>query len=366
MSTPFPPPNGEQQHDHGWTTPGATPAHHEYGSMPPQQDWTTQDRIDSGIAQRAVAPLRPMTFGEIFESAFRVLRFNPRTMFGTSFVALAGVALLMLLLTAAVALPMFSTSSALDESWADGFSVTTNLWSAGISLVTFFLSGLLLPAVVDAVRGNRMTSGTAWQHVRGRLLALAGYGLLSALIMTTIVGIPVVLAVFLAFQILQPGDGAASGVLQFIAVIVLVLMLVVALATVVGTYLSLAAPAIVLERIGPVAGLRRSVGLVRGSFWRTLFILFAANLIVSIVSATVLGVSMFAGFAALAAAGLGSGTSTAIGVGAYALVMVLVNTFTLPFSATVVGLVYLDRRYRTEGLALDLARGTGQVTPGLS
>lgn len=313
-----------------------------------------------------VVPLRPMSFGEIFEAAFRVLRFNPRTMFGTSFVALAGVSLIMVVLTAAFAIPLLAGSSGqnVDGPAAGNFSTTTNLISGGMSLATFLLSGLLLPPVVDAVRGNRMSAGTAWAHMRGRLLALVGYGILSVLITAALLVVPLGLTGWFVFQSFQSRTPDLASIAELIGAVLLFLSVMVLISALVATYLSLAAPAIVLERVGPAAGIRRSLKLVHGSFWRVLLILLVANLIVSLISGTVFAVVTAIGVGVLGASGVNPASVTGIGVGGYTLVMVLVNTFTLPFSATVTGLVYLDRRYRTEGLAVDLARDWQQATPG--
>lgn len=364
MTTPFAPEDGQQPEDRGWTAPGGPPPSQGSG---PYDAAAPHDKVGTQAPNTGIVPLRPMSFGEIFESAFRVLKFNPRTMFGTSFVALAGVTLVMVVLTAAVALPLLAGSygQIADGPAMDNFTTTTNLWSGGMSLVTFLLSGLLLPPVVDAVRGNRMSPGTAWAHVRGRLVALVGYGILSVLITAALLAVPLGLTGLLLYQSFQSLTADSAAIARLIGGVLLFVLVVVAISAIVGTYLSLAAPAIVLERVGPATGIRRSVKLVRGSFWRILLILLVANLIVSLISGTVFAVAVAGGAAVVAASGVDPVSLTVLGIGLYALVMVLVNTFTLPFSATVTGLLYLDRRYRTEGLAVDLARDSRQVTPGL-
>lgn len=368
MTTPFPPDDEQQARGRGWAAPdGSAPSSGSGAGFTPQDDvFPPQRRVDPQVPHVGVVPLRPMSFGEIFEGAFRVLKFNPRTMFGTSFVALAGVALVMVVLTAVFAMPLLAGSSgqSVGGPAAGNFSTTTNLISGGMSLATFLLSGLLLPPVVDAVRGNRMSPGTAWAHVRGRLLALVGYGILSVLITAALLVVPLGLAGWLVFATFQSQTPDSAAIAELIGGALLFLALLVLISVAVATYLSLAAPAIVLERVGPVTGIRRSVTLVRGSFWRILLILLVANLIVSLISGTVFALVTAIGVGVLGASGVDPASVTAIGIGGYALVMVLVNTFTLPFSATVTGLVYLDRRYRTEGLAVDLARDSQQATPG--
>jgi membrane-anchored glycerophosphoryl diester phosphodiesterase (GDPDase) len=56
---------------------------------------------------------------------------------------------------------------------------------------------------------------------------------------------------------------------------------------VLGIRLTLAVPALVLERQRPLDALRRSWNLVRGSTWRTFGILFLATLVVGVISGLV-------------------------------------------------------------------------------
>lgn len=137
---------------------------------------------------------------------------------------------------------------------------------------------------------------------------------------------------------------------------------------------ALASPALMLERQGIAASLRRSAKLVKGSWWRifgiqslTLLLTFLVAMIVSIPFAII----------ALAADGSGidglvSGSTpeygwtylVITGVGA-----VISSSITYPISAGVTVLLYVDQRIRREALDLELARavgltGNGTAAPG--
>jgi hypothetical protein len=125
------------------------------------------------------------------------------------------------------------------------------------------------------------------------------------------------------------------------------------------TAFALAPPAIVLERQGVVASLRRSRSLVRGAWWRTFGILLLVNLIAQVL-AGILGVP-FTVLTLLAAWVTGDGLNV------YAILPLLVTALgtivasavTWPFTAVSTALIYVDRRMRREALDLELARAAG-------
>jgi hypothetical protein len=109
------------------------------------------------------------------------------------------------------------------------------------------------------------------------LLVVGGFLLLVGTIVALIL---LMMFVFLAF-----GSEGGTGALLFLSIVGVVAMLV--LWTALAIRLSLAIPALVLERQRPMDALRRSWGLVRGSTWRTFGILFLATLVVSVISGLV-------------------------------------------------------------------------------
>jgi hypothetical protein len=140
-------------------------------------------------------------------------------------------------------------------------------------------------------------------------------------------------------------QGLLVGVPLFLAGVVAAVLLQV-------RYFLLAAPSLVLERIGVVASIRRAGVLSRRQFWRLLGVLLLTTLVTGVVS-EVLSIPL----------GLLGGVGTAVApgtLGALVLVFshylsqVLVGTVTTPFTSAVVALQYVDQRIRKEGLDVQL------------
>nr|WP_079032033.1 hypothetical protein [Streptomyces specialis] len=212
---------------------------------------------------------------------------------------------------------------------------------------------MLTIVVSRAVLGRDVTVGEAWADSRSRLARLLGLVLLVPLISILALAVPLVLAA-LTDQVGLVIIAAIGGTV---------------LATWLWVRFSLAAPALMLERQGVIAALRRSVKLVRGSWWRVfgvqilvLTLLTVVGGIIEIPTSVLAGVvagngadSFFQGSATdltwtyLAVAGIGS---------------VISSTITLPIGAGVVALLYIDQRIRREALDLELARAAGVAEQG--
>lgn len=298
-----------------------------------------------------VVPLRPLSFSDILEGAFRVLRFNPKTMLGLTFIVLLVSVVLGGLITAAVlaatgglSAVTEGTSTRVDASWA-------------MNLTSLFLAGILIPPISEAVLGSRMSAGAAWRAVKGRLVSLIAASLLIGL-MDIVLLVPLILAVV---ALIMGSDGGDAGVMgpALVGLLFLIPLSVIALLLVNALFM-LSAPAIVLERLGPIEGLRRAVRLIRGGYWRAVGIQIVAAILVGLVTAILMiplmGLAIGVVGGAVMTAGDGAGTGAAlIGTALFAgLVMVAVGTFTQPFASAVTALLYLDRRFRTEDLAVAL------------
>jgi hypothetical protein len=122
-----------------------------------------------------------------------------------------------------------------------------------------------------------MTFGQAWTQVRSRLLPLVGLALLvlvvvaGTFLLATVAGVAVIA--------LTGGIGALAGVPLIMAGAAAAVWLYVRL--------SLAPCALVLERTGIGASLRRSIVLVRGDWWRVFGILLLTVVIGTFVSQVV-------------------------------------------------------------------------------
>jgi hypothetical protein len=228
--------------------------------------------------------------------------------------------------------------------------------SGGIeAVITAFavlvLSGILTAAVSRAVLGQPISAREAWDRTRPRIPALLG-----------VTGLVILVALGLAVVCLLPGLLlAVAGSPGLVVGLVLAVGVPVFLVAVVYLYtaFALAPPAVVLERQGPVAALRRSRALVKGSWWRTFGIVLLVNIIAQVLTGILLTpfqlLSLFVAY-------LGGDE-----MNVYALLPLLVTAFgtivaatiTWPFTAVATALLYVDRRMRREALDLELVRAAG-------
>jgi hypothetical protein len=223
------------------------------------------------------------------------------------------------------------------------------------ALATTVLSALLVTAVSEAVLGRRMPPGMLWQRVRHRIWGVVGLSLLASLLPVLAVVVLVALAVGLGLGLFAAGAPTAAAV-------GVGLLVGVPAVTVTAAYLwvklALAAPALLLENVGPTGALRRSWELVRGSWWRLFGILLLTGLLVGAVGG-VLGVPFSAGAGLWTGLGGGSTGSLMGSAVLSAMAEIVTGTVLTPFSASVTCLLYIDRRMRAEGLDVELMRAAG-------
>jgi hypothetical protein len=222
------------------------------------------------------------------------------------------------------------------------------------TLGTLIATAMLTIVVSRAVLGRSVDAGEAWRDSRPQLLRLLG--------LLIVVPLLVALALF---------AGAAPGGVLLVAGLdslgVAVLFVGLLAGTVAGVWIwvrfSLSAPALMLEKQGVIASMRRSGKLVRGSWWRVFGVQMLATILVVIVAsiiqlpATFIG-AMVSGQGVSAFSGGAPSTDwsflIATGIGA-----VIASTITFPIRAGVTALLYLDQRIRREALDLELARAAG-------
>lgn len=196
------------------------------------------------------------------------------------------------------------------------------------ALAQVILAGVLTVVVSRAVLGRQITLGEAWTELRPRLLSLVGMSLL----------------VFVTAS----------------------LALVACLLP--GIYLYtmwwLAAPALILERIGVTASMKRSWRLVTGSFWRTFLVLLLTVVLTAVIAGIVAVPFQFIGGFDAFTGGSELGTISTLSLFGSTLGAIVGGTLTAPFTAGVTALLYIDRRMRLEGLDLELARSAATQQPG--
>ncbi|WP_242442223.1 hypothetical protein [Streptomyces sp. CB02460] len=330
-----------------------------------------------------VIPLGPLKLGDIFNGAFSTLGRYWKQLLAVGATLYGGA---LVLVGVAVAVAYGAVSDHLDRLFAleDGESAPSGdvvpvIVAFGVVVLLGFLAMVIASAVVyaavpavlqDAVLGRPTTFSAVWRRAWARTPAVIGTLLLVGLITM----VPMVLAVGaltagIIAAIATDGGGSAValivvGAVCFLAFVPLVLWLWVRLA--------LAPATAVFENQGPMASLRRSALLVRGDWWRIFGIMLLASVIASTVGYIIqlpfnlLG--MFTG--ALGTTTVDEHTHPAAiitALGGYlvlaALGQLVGQLVVAVFPPLVTGLLYVDRRIRTENLAPVLAEAASVPPP---
>lgn len=271
-------------------------------------------------------PLHPMTFGDVLDGAFRLLKANLATIVLISAAFFVPLELLSAFFSRDVLgghsiLDFFNDPSLLDQEASAG---TSTLSLVG-TYVTYLLGLVLTPLVGGAVTkvvaasylGETLPPGEAFGAIGRRLWALLG----------------------------------AAICVRLLELVGLVACLVGALVPM--TFYVCTTPALIVEGLGPIKAMGRSAALVRPRFWPVLGIV-----VVSTVLSLALTYVLRTPFTV--AAGL---IGLHWGFILIALGSILPVLVVSPFVAIVATLVYFDGRIRQEGfdlqmIARDLGRGT--------
>ncbi|MFC6714809.1 hypothetical protein [Branchiibius cervicis] len=316
----------------GWTPPEGTPPQGAHGTPQWGQAAPMMPYQPMPLSPKpGVIPLRPLTLGDIWEGAVATIRGNPTATIGLSLIVTLVAAIPSVLAVALLSQVSFDGGI---ESDARGVIVQAGGYVLD-SLAGIVLAGMLVFVLSEAVLGRRCSIGAAWQGVRSRILPLIGLALILAALTAVVGGLLVGLIVLLANTL----DGAV------VVAIAIPLALAVGAAVVFfWTRWSLAAPAVVLERAGPIAALKRSWTLSRSQFWRILGISLLTRIVVGMVS----------GLATTPVAFLAIGVGGTVGLTVTTIWSAIVGGVLAPFSANVTGLLYIDERIRKEALDVTL------------
>ncbi|MFF1375673.1 glycerophosphoryl diester phosphodiesterase membrane domain-containing protein [Streptomyces sp. NPDC058308] len=313
-------------------------------------------------AKPGVIPLRPLGVGEILDGAVSTMRAHWRTVLGISLTVAVLTEIVVVLLQGLVLNESVDTE-ALDDPSATVGELTRamgdTMLSSGVVLVITLLGTIVATALLTmvtsrAVLGKPVTATEAWRDSRPQLAKLFGLTLLIPLIGAAIVFVGILPGLLIALA--GPSDaGATLAVLGGLAATVAALWIVVRL--------SLASPALMLEKQGIKKSLTRSAKLVRGSWWRVFGIQLLAAIIANVVASIIV-----IPFTFIAGAVSGDGVTGFLdstgelgwtflivsGVGS-----VIGSMLTFPITAGVTVLLYIDQRIRREALDLELARAAG-------
>ncbi|MFE7117934.1 glycerophosphoryl diester phosphodiesterase membrane domain-containing protein [Streptomyces sp. NPDC057654] len=307
-----------------------------------------------------VVPLRPLGVGEIIEGAFATMRTQWRTVFGVSI----GLAVVTQAAATVINGIWFRDNPGLDSlnddpdmTAGEALRLTGRLLSGmGITSLVGILGSIIATAMLTvvvsrAVLGRTATLREAWTGARPQLLRMLGLVILVPLLIAAAMVVAILPGLLVTFAGAEAG-GAALALLGGIAGFVAAAWLWIRY--------SLAAPALMLEKQGVIASMRRSAKLVRGAWWRVFGVQLLAILIVFVVTAIVqiptgLVQLLFDGDNANALQGGASSLSWTYliisGIGA-----VISSIITFPVTAGVTALLYMDQRIRRESLDVELIR----------
>ncbi|MGO0576603.1 hypothetical protein [Ornithinimicrobium panacihumi] len=295
------------------------------------------------LHQPGIVPLRPLQLSDIFSGSLQTMRRNPAATIGMALIVLA--ILLVPSLLSSLALNSAANLASDDTMLISGL---INLLLGTIASVA--LTGMIIFVVSEAVLGDRVDLQSTWQKVKGRIPALIGSVLIIAALFTAMLaafGLLLTLVIVAAAAVDAAWAAVLVGVLGLLGVTVLMLWA--------GSRVSLAPAPVVLEKAGPWRGITRAWELTRGrQAWRVVGITLLAGIITGLF-ATMVQVPIITALTIGLQGTLGpvSALHPAFLITDH-LVQLAVQAFTIPFTAGVSALLYLDQRIRREGLDVTL------------
>lgn len=331
-----------------------------------------------------VIPLAPLKLGDLLNGAFSTMGRYWKQLFGMGTALYGGAALVM---AAGVAVAysaisehvnrVVSLSSGEEPASADLVPMLTALGVLtllGILTMTI-VSGLMyaaVPAILqDAVLGRHITFATVWRRACARLPAMIGTVIVTALI--AMVPFVLGLVAFVGGIVSVVSMDSDSAGITAVSLGALGLLVTAPLSTWLWVKFSLAPTAVVFEGQGVLASLRRSSQLVRGDWWR----IFGISMLVYVMAAmagyfvqlpfSVLG--MFPGMIGTSSLDDDpTATAVIVAISGYAVATLLGQLISQIISTTfpqlMIGLLYVDRRIRTEDLGPVLAEAALIPQPG--
>ncbi|MEU8386225.1 hypothetical protein, partial [Streptosporangium sp. NPDC048865] len=332
--------------------PGQPPHGHPY--QQPYQQGPYGAGGPPAAMRPGIIPLRPLGLGDILDGTIKLMRSNPRSVLGLSAIvaALAAIPLAVGQASALGALaPILENPNATppEEGFLTQYGGTLLSYTVEFVAVTL-LTGVLTRILGRAVFGGRMTAGEAWKLTRDRVPTLFGVVVVTLVVLL----VPLALVVGLLLALGSAGAGNATVAITGVAAV----LAFVIYTFFVSTRLALAPAAAVLERRGVVDSLRRSWRLVSGGFWRTLGVLILTQFIAFLIG-QVLAFPFVLGATFLAFLGGGTAGAQILSAVLIAVGVTLGSMIAYPLRAGVNGLLYADRRMRSE--AFDLVLQTAAI-----
>ena len=309
-------------------------------------------------ARPGVIPLRPLRVGEILDGSVATMRAHWR-MVAVISLAVAVVTQTFATISTGIWFQDVPGLDALDDHPNPTFTETLDvargaLGSSGVTLLIGILGTIISTALLTvvagrAVLGRPVSIREAWQSARPRLPQMCGLLFLLPLMIAAVLCASVAPGVLLALADAESGGDALAALGGLAGAVVAVWLWI---------RYSLAAPALMLERQGVIAAMRRSAKLVRGSWWRVCGIQLLAVVIVVVVGAIIEIPTSMVGtlVAGDSATNWLSGDSASVSWSfliVTAIGGVIGSILTLPFNAGVTALLYMDQEFAAKPSTLN-------------
>ena len=363
----YPPPPGWQQPPPTQPYPQPYPQQHSQQPPPSTVSCNPATRLYQHPGYQPVAlgaahkpgaiPLRPLQLGDMYDAAFRIIRFNPKATVGSAVLVTAVAMLIPVLVTAVLT---WTVDLTLDEN---GDSISTAeaagligafgstflgfiLQSLGLILVT----GMIAHVTMAAAVGKKLSLGEAWAATAGKRWRLIGLVALLGLLLVLIITVYVLLWVAMV-SVLDTGAVVIFGMLSVPAFFVFLFWFWIRL-----YYLPV--PALMLEKVGIFGAIERGHALTKRAFWRVFGIALLTTIITSI-AGSMLGAPISLILQSLADGGLSSQYTALSFALVNAVSSVVQAAFVAPFTAAVTSLQYVDQRIRKEAFDVELMTRAG-------
>jgi len=311
--------------------------------------------------------LRPLSVLELIDGAIGAVRAIPTALLGWASLLVTGLALADFALTWVFDAAVRAATRAHPLITTDLFNNTTVQYGRTAGVGTFglvavnamipiacsgfavtVLAGLFAEPVkryVDGASAAPSTSTRRPTEALGRLLALAALTALPRAVLVT-------LYAFATLVVVNDPNGGNGGWLFFVSIVGFPLC-----AWLTADW-AVAAPVAALENSGGFAALGRARRLASGGRWRTLWATACTLLIATVVTAPLLICQYYIGSVHGVSDLLDGDPVSAAAywwLAGYLVVLALVQVLAAPFRAAAATMLYVDRRFRREGLDIRIA-----------
>lgn len=355
MSEQHPPPPG-------WSAPAPGPP----AQPPAAQSYAARPAPYAAAHKPGAIPLRPLGLGDMYDAAFKIIRFNPRATVGAAVLVAAVAMVIPILATAALGAAFdlsmtgkLATSSGDPSDPVSGADLAGFVWVfgslalgsvlQGIGLI--LVGGMIAHVVAAAATGHRLSLGQAWAATHGKRWRLIGLTVLLGLATTLLVALYALTWVVVALTASGWQVPLVYGVLTVPAFVAFFFWFWVRI-------YYLAVPALMLEPIGVLGAIGRGFHLTRSAFWRT-FGIGVLTFVIAQIAGSMLAMPISLVSQGVLLGGAPGEMGVYILVVGQAIASVITAAFVAPFTTSVATLQYVDLRMRKEAFDVVLMQRAG-------